>query len=379
MRRMLTLVTMFAVLALLVACYPPPKIVVTDAVSNVAIPWDVQWTPDGTMLFTERAGRIEAFIGGQQRILAQPTDVVVAVESGMLGMAVDPQFATNRYIYTCFASTLGGPDNDVRVARWTVNAGYTALSNRVDIVTGIPVNTSGQLGKHSGCRPRFGPDGALWIGTGDAGIGSVPQSKTSLGGKVLRVDRNGHGVSPNPGVIFPTSGFDPRIYNYGHRNVQGIAFRPSDGKAFSVEQGTDCDDEVNQLLPGANYGWDPIGTDGSSYDESQPMTDLVKFPNAKKALWSSGCPTIATSGAGFVTGSKWSAWNGMLVIGCLKGERLFGVMIDSTGTKSLGVAQMLTNQGRLRTPAQGPDGNLYVTTSNGSDDHILKVVPQPAS
>ena len=174
----------------------------------------------------------------------------------MLGLAIDPAFATNRFIYTCFASTLGGVNNDVRVARWTVNAGYTALTDRVDIVTGIPVNANGELGRHSGCRLRFGPDGALWIGTGDAATGAVPQSKTSLGGKVLRVNRNGAGVSPNPGVIYPTSGFDPRIYNYGHRNVQGIAFR-ADGKAFSVEHGTDRDDEVNLLLAGANYGWDP--------------------------------------------------------------------------------------------------------------------------
>jgi len=241
-------------------------------------------------------------------------------------------------------------------------------------VSGIPVNTNGQLGRHSGCRPRFGPDGALWIGTGDAATGSVPQDKHSLGGKVLRVTRDGAGLAPNPGFVNPATGFDPRIYNYGHRNVQGIAFRPSDGKAFSVEQGTDCDDEVNQLLPGANYGWDPLGS-GGSYDESHNMTDLVKYPTAIPAIWKSGCPTIATSGAGFVTGTNWGKWNGMLVIGCLKGAKLFGVMIDSTGTKVLGTSSMLTNEGRLRTPAQGPDGNLYVGTSNETNDSILKVVP----
>ncbi len=375
MRRMLTLVTMVAIVAVLAACYPPPKIAVTKVVKNLDIPWDTQWTPDHTMLFTERSGDIEAFVGGQKRVLGHPADVVAASESGMLGLAVDPQFATNRYIYTCFASTLGGPNNDVRVARWKVNAGYTALTNRVDIVTGMPVNTIGQLGRHSGCRPRFGPDGALWIGTGDAAMGSVPQDKQSLGGKVLRVTRTGAGLAPNPGVVNPASGFDPRIYNYGHRNVQGIAFRPRDGKAYSVEQGTDCDDEVNQLLPGANYGWDPNGA-GGSYDESHSMTDLVKYPNAIPAVWTSGCPTIATSGAGFVTGKKWGKWDGMLVIGCLKGSKLFGVMLDFGGTKVLGTSSMLTNRGRLRTPAQGPNGNLYVGTANGSTDSILRVVPK---
>jgi aldose sugar dehydrogenase len=371
-RNLFMIVAMAAMVALLAACYPPPGTTVTQAVTGVGIPWDVQWTPSGVMLFTERAGEIEAVVGGQKRVLADPTDVVAASESGMLGLAVDPQFATNRYIYTCFASTLGGPSNDVRLVRWKVNPDYTALTNRADIVTGMPVNTNGELGRHSGCRPRFGPDGALWVGTGDAAQGPVPQSKTSLGGKVLRVDRNGAGVYPNPGVLFPTSGFDPRIYTYGHRNVQGIAFR-SDGKAYSVEQGSYRDDEVNLLVPGGNYGWDP-NTNGA-YDESHPMTDLVKYPDAKRAVWSSGPTTIATSGATFVNGTKWGAWNGILAVACLKGEQLLGIKLDAAGTSTIGTATTLTDRGRLRTPAVGPDGNLYVTTANGADS-ILKVTPQ---
>ena len=104
---------------------------------------------------------------------------------------------------------------DVRVVRWTINSGVTALTNRTDIVTGIPVSS----GRHSGCRPRFGPDGRLWIGTGDAAVATNPQDPQSLGGKVLRVDTNGKGVAGNA-----PAPFDPRIYTYGHRNVQGLAF-----------------------------------------------------------------------------------------------------------------------------------------------------------
>jgi glucose/arabinose dehydrogenase len=371
---MLTVVVLGATIALLTGCFAPPATTVTPVVTNLDIPWDVQWTPDATMLFTVRSGEIEAFIGGQPRVLAKPADVVDASEAGMLGLAVDPQFATNRSIYTCFASTLGGVNNDVRLARWKVNAGYTALTDRVDIITGLPVNTNGEFGRHSGCRPRFGPDGALWVGTGDAAMGAVPQSKTSLGGKVLRVDRNGAGVLPNPGVANPASGFDPRIYTYGHRNIQGIAFRV-DGKAFSVEHGPGFDDEVNLLIAGANYGWDPLGADGS-YDESHPMTDLVKFPTAKVAVWTSGEPTVATSGATFIYGSKWGAWNGMLVIGCLKGQQLLGVKVNAAGTATLATSTMLTDHGRLRTPAFSPLGNLVVTTSNGITDSILRVVPK---
>jgi aldose sugar dehydrogenase len=268
----------------------------TPIVSGLTNPWDLGFTPDATMLFTERPGPIKARLpNGTINLLTTPPDVVVASEAGMMGLAIDPQFASNRFVYTCFASTLGGVNNDVRVARWTINANYTGVSNRLDIVTGAPVNISGQLGRHSGCRPRFGPDGYLWIGTGDAATGTTPQNHFSLGGKVLRVDRNGAGAPGNAGA-----GFDPRVFNYGHRNVQGLAFRPGDGMPFSVEHGPAIDDEVNVLVSGGNYGWDPV----PGYNESVPMTDFVKFPGAIAAVWSSGNPTIAPSGGGFVSGPQ---------------------------------------------------------------------------
>ena len=139
----------------------PPELTVTPIVTGLDHPWDIGFAGN-TMLFTERPGRISAFVGGQKRLLAAPTDVVQASEAGMMGLAVDPAFATNRYIYTCFASTLGGPNNDVRLVRWTVDANFTALTNRTDIVTGLPVNAAGELGRHSGCRPRFDSQARLW-------------------------------------------------------------------------------------------------------------------------------------------------------------------------------------------------------------------------
>ena len=127
----------------------------------------------------------------------------------------------------------------------------------------MPVST----GRHSGCRPRFGPDGRLWIGTGDAAMPTVPQSPTSLGGKVLRVNTSGKGVPGNA-----PAPFDPRIYTYGHRNVQGIAFSPG-GKAYSIEHGTGRDDEVNRLFAGANYGWDPRPLSGPLVLRRVPADD----------------------------------------------------------------------------------------------------------
>ena len=367
LRRASVALVVTAVAALGLTGCGSPSLTVETALGGLTNPWDLGFTPDGTLLFTERPGRISALIGGQQRVLADPDDVVQASEAGMMGMAIDPQFASNRLIYTCLASTLGGPANDVRLVRWRVNAAYTALEARTDIITGIPVNASGQLGRHSGCRPRFGPDGYLWVGTGDAAIGTTPQSPTSLAGKVLRVTRVGAGAPGNPG-----GPLDPRIYTYGHRNVQGLAFRPSDGLAFSAEHGPDRDDEVNRLSAGVNFGWNPLP---GAYNEAVPMTDLVEFPSARPAVWSSGSPPVAPSGATFLTGTQWKSWDGALVLAALRGQQLRVLFLDGYAQLT-GQQTALTNQGRLRTPVQGPDGKLYVTTDAGNGaGKILRITP----
>jgi glucose/arabinose dehydrogenase len=356
------------------ACLPPKYLIVSTVIAGQTKPWDIAFTPDGTLLFTEKVGRINAVVGGTKQVMATVTDVQTAGEGGMLGLAVDPDFATNRAIYTCFNSNIGG-SADVRVVRWTVNADYTALSNRTDIVTGLPVNTAGQAGRHSGCRPRFGPDGNLWIGTGDAATPTVPQDPTSLGGKVLRVDRDGHGVAGNPGVDDPDSPLRDEIYTYGHRNVQGIAFRPSDSQAYSVEHGTGCDDELNRLVAGANYGWNPVNPNGDpGYYEGVPMTDLVEFPDAVPAVWSSGCPTIAPSGATFLEGTQWKDWNGDIVLAVLKGTELRALILDQAGTSVTKEYIRIEDQGRLRVPVQGPNGDLFVA-QDSTTGSILQVHP----
>ncbi len=361
-------ITCCAALAVSGCVTQPSNLTITPIVTGVDHPWDVGFAGN-TMLFTERAGRINAIVGGQKRLLAAPADVVQASEAGMMGLAVDPAFATNRYIYTCFASTLGGAGNDVRLVRWTVDANFTTLTNRADIVTGLPVNATGELGRHSGCRPRFSPAGQLFVGTGDAASGTVPQNPRSLGGKVLRINRDGTGVAGNPGGTL-----DPRIWSYGHRNVQGIAFRPSDGFGVTTEHGPDRDDELNALVTG-NFGWNPVPTSGTGYNEGVPMTDLAEFPNAVKALWSTGPRTFAIAGATFITGSQWGAWNGALAIALLKDSKLLLFKLNAAG-KPVDAGLALQNYGRLRTPVQGPDGSLYVTTDKGGNtDVILKVTP----
>jgi glucose/arabinose dehydrogenase len=362
-----TAVVILLVVAITTACQPPASFVVTPVVTGLSQPWDIAFTPDGTMLFTEKNGEINALVGGAPVVMGDPVDSIIAGEGGMMGMAVDPNFATNRRIYVCFLSNIN-PARDVRVVRFEVNAGYTALANRADIVTGLPYAG----GRHSGCRPRFGSDGFLYIGTGDAAVGTNPQNRASLGGKVLRVDTNGNGVAGNPGVDDPLSGFLPQIYTYGHRNIQGLALHPLTGEMYSIEHGSFRDDEVNLLVAGGNYGWDPV----PGYNEAVPMTDLVKFPDAVPAVWSSGNPTIAPSGGTFLTGSQWAGWENNLVMAVLKGTQVRGLILDETGEEVFRQDARITDQGRLRSAVQGPDGNLYLA-QDANPGAILRVVPTP--
>ena len=279
---------------------------VTPVISGLDKPWDIAWLPNGTVLVTERPGRLNVYADGVDAapFVVSPDDVVPRGEGGMMGLEVDPDFANNGYVYVCTTSNAGG-DNDVRLLRFTLRTpDGGAVIARDDIVTGMPYST----GRHSGCRPRFGPDGFLWVGTGDAAIGTTPQDSTFLGGKVLRIDRDGAAAPGN------ANGF--HWYSNGHRNIQGMAFR-SDGIGMSAEHGPTIDDEINLLVSG-NFGWDPV----PGYNESVPMTDLEKFPDAVPAVWSSGSPTLALAGATFIEGSAWGSWDGALAVATLKAEHL---------------------------------------------------------
>lgn len=367
-RLIVGLVVLATASAGIAGCRPAPaRLTVTTLVGDLNRPWDIAFTPGNDMYFTEKVGRIKVRLGSPGRpvrLLAAPADVVVASEGGMMGIAIDPNFTSNRRIYACFGSDKGGA-TDVRLVRFRVNGAVTALTDRTELVTGIPAGS----GRHTGCRPRFGPDGNLWVGTGDAAVSANPQSRTSLGGKVLRVNTSGQGVPGNP-----PAPFDHRIYSYGHRNVQGIAFSPG-GKAYSIEHGTDRDDEVNRLVAGGNYGWDPRPVGGSTfYDESRPMTDTVRYPDAKRAIWSSGKPTIAPSGGTFLKGGQWKGWHAALAMAVLEGRQLRVIGFDSTGNQVEQHWVEITTKGRLRVAVQGPDGNLYLAT-DADPGAILKVVP----
>ncbi|HEX8763059.1 MAG TPA: PQQ-dependent sugar dehydrogenase [Candidatus Saccharimonadales bacterium] len=323
--------------------------------------WDIGFLPGGTLLFTERQGHI-SFLrhNGQVWLIHTIPDVKAAGEGGLMGLAVDPNFEQNRYIYACFNSMA----RDIRVARWKLTE-EMLVTDRKDIITGIPANNGATPGRHSGCRLRFGPDNNLWVGTGDTAQGDTSVQPRGLGGKILRVTREGQAVAGNMG-----GEFDPRIYSYGHRNVQGLAFftKAKNGvPGVSMEHGPDRDDEVNTLRPG-NFGWAPSAV---GYNESVPMTDLNRFPNAIASIWSSGAPTQAPSGGTIINGYNWKGWNGSLAVAMLKGKHLRILRLDDHN-KVIKEEKALDNAyGRLRAVTQGPNGDLYVSTDNGQNDKII--------
>jgi glucose/arabinose dehydrogenase len=354
---------------------------VEEVASGLEHGWDIGFLPDGALLVTQRPGRL-ALISGTDpgatvtEVAADFSDVHVQGEGGLMGMVVYPDFADSRRFVTCQTYAEDGRAVDVRLVTWELAADNRSARRVGNLLTGLPVN---QSGRHSGCRPTLASDGALLVGTGDtAADPRIPQDLTSLGGKVLRIDlRTGEALPDNPFADSP----DPNtrcVLSYGHRNIQGVAVRPDSGQVFTAEHGPAFDDEVNSSRPGGNYGWDPSrGGTTDEYDESVPMTDTERFPDAVPAVWTSGPTTEAISGAAFLRGEQWGELAGDLAVVALKGQKLLLLGLDADGALT-GVTtpqEFDDTFGRLRGARSGPDGALYVTTSNGDDDKLLRVTP----
>lgn len=353
--------------------------IVTDQLEHG---WDVGFLPDGQVLVTERPGRLSLLSTGRagavlSRVEADLSGVYAQGEGGLLGLVMHPDFATSREFTTCLNYQEAGAPVDIRLVTWRLSEDGARATFVKNLLTGLP---RAESGRHSGCRPALAEDGALLVGTGDTADGRIPQDRGSLGGKVIRLDlKTGQPLPDNP---FASSSDERERYvlTYGHRNIQGVAVQPGTGAVFTAEHGPSTDDEVNRVVPGGNYGWDPAqGGTVSGYDESVPMTDLTRYPDAVPAVWSTGSPTQALCGAAFLSGAQWGPWDGALAVTALKGEKLVVLQLDSRGgLASTAIPEELAGAfGRLRGARLGPDGSLYVTTSNGTGDELLRITPQP--
>ncbi len=372
-----------------------PALQVTDVMSGLRGPWDLAFAPGGAMLFTEKChglsvrlpdGSVRRLFGNGPDYPALAADLFCESQSGVHGIAVDPGFASGRrFVYLYSASNLSKEPRSNRVIRLAVAADWSRVSERTDIVPDIAYKEAARLGgpgAHSGGRLRFGPDGYLWITTGDNHDPDLPQDPKRLGGKVLRVDTDGRAA---PGNNAP-AGFDARIYSYGMRNVQGIAFRPAGqpgaGQAYTTEHGPNHSDEVTLLVAGGNGGWDPRNRgelncrDGycgySGTVQTMPMTDLARFPQAIRPVWNNREKSEGMGPAEFLSGAAWGAWNGQLAMGFMRAQRLDILFLDASG-KAAGVVTADLPATRWRSLIQGLDGALWGSSDDG---RIQRVAPR---
>ncbi len=369
----------------------PPSISRSVVMTGLQSGWDFAFAPDGqSILFTERcrglsvrfaSGTIVRLFGTAGSNLVA-NDLWCEGQSGMNGVAIDPDFANNRFVYVYMASNLSNPKTN-RVIRLTLSADLMSASARTDIVTNIAyknvANAVGGAGLHSGGRIRFGPDGFLYVTTGDNHNPSLPQDLTRLGGKVLRIDRNGAAA---PGNNTPAGG-DPRIYTYGHRNVQGISFRPGTGQPFTSEHGPNHSDEVTPLVAGGNGGWDPQNRPGLNCPDNycgyagdpstMPMTDTARFPNAMRPSWNNQQMSQGMGPSTFLSGAQWKGWDGRLAVGIMGGHRLVMLQLDANGLATDATDVTGIPSDRYRSLVLGPDGNLYVMAETAGE--IWRIVP----
>lgn len=379
-------------------------------------PWDMAFLDDGTMLFTEKChglsvltpdGTVTKLLGmtGTDDYATTADDLFCEGQAGMNGVAIDPGFAENRTIYVYSASKLSTPPSN-RVMKMTLNEDFSDVADRTDIVDDIPYkefasdHPFGGPGAHNGGRLRFSPgDGFLYVTTGDTHNGQVPQSPTLMGGKILRIDGDGN-AAPDNGA--PES-FDARIYTYGHRNVQGIAFHPDSNQPIVAEHGPWHSDEITVLVPGGNGGWDPRpgmadraecpdnycgympnqldGMNPFARATFMPMTDTDTYPDAMPPIWNNNGLSQGTSSAAFLTGEQWGDWENHLVVGVMGigfggtpiGQRIDVIQLSEDGQSVVDVTEMTLpmEAGRFRSLVQGPDGNLYAAVDEGEIHRMI--------
>lgn len=337
---------------------------VETVVSGLEVPWSIVFAPDGRMFIAERPGRVRVVEQGKLRVepVATIADCAAAGESGLMGLALHPRFAENHLLYLAYAYR--GDGQRVRVVQF--REANNTLTDRKVIIENIPAGSI-----HAGCRLRFGPDGKLYITTGDGAQRELSQRLDSLAGKILRLNDDGTVPPDNPFVSQANA--RPEIWSYGHRNPQGIDWQPGTKMLFETEHGPSGfdaaggGDEMNRVERGKNYGWPVIHHTDRRAGMESPLLEYT--------------PAVAPASGMFYRGAMFPEFKGNFFFGCLRGRAMIRVVLD--GGRVVSQERLLQAYGRIRDVAEGPDGAIYFSTSNrdgrGSpardDDRILRLVP----
>ena len=329
---------------------------VETILSDLEIPWSMSFAPDGRLFVTERPGRVRIvnMSSFSSEVALTLGGVYTQGEAGLLGLALDPAFAQNRFVYLYYSATAaGGAVN--RIVRYREVAGQ--LAERVVLIDNIPA-----VSIHDGGRLRFGPDGLLYATAGDASNTSLAQDVTSPAGKILRITPDGATPSGNR--------FSSPVYSWGHRNPQGLDWHPVTGDLWASEHGPTGNDEINAVQSGLNYGWPVIQGSASMAGMETPVAFFAS--------------AIAPSGASFYRGQRFAQFADNLFVATLRGTHLLRLTVDAAARRITAQERLIDGSfGRLRDVVSGPDGHLYLCTNNrdgrgsptAGDDRILRIVP----
>jgi len=329
--------------------------------SALASPWGVKSLPDGRLLVTQKSGTMR--IVTQAGVVSTPITGLPAVnpagQGGLLGLCLDPDFASNRMIYWVYSEAAAG-GNRTAAAKGKLSADEKTIEAATVIYRANPANASDL---HYGGRILFDKTGNLIISTGERSVletRPLAQSVTAALGKVIRITKDGQPASGNP--TFSQAGALPELYSIGHRNPQGLALHPVSGEIWQGEHGPRGGDEINRLQAGKNYGW-PTITFGIEYTGQKVGAGIQQQDGLEQPVyyWD---PVISPSGMTFYTGNRVPEWENNLFIGSLSGKHIVRLAIQNN--KVVGEERFLTQENqRFRDITQGPDGALYAVTDEG--------------
>ncbi len=327
--------------------------------TGLAHPWGMAFLPDGSLLLTERPGRLRrvTFPDGKLGPAIAGTPVVDAEgQGGLLGIAIDPDFSTNRQVYMSFSERREG-GNATAVFRAKLNADFSALEAGKVI---FRQNQAIESEQHFGSRLVFDRVGNLFVTTGERGSHAIEaQNPASHLGKVLRITAEGSPAPGNPNL----PDWAPEVWSIGHRNIQGATLHPETGELWTIEHGAKGGDEINTPKAGRNYGW-PIITFGKNYNGAKIGEGTVKAGMEQPLhYWD---PSIAPSGLTFYTGNLYANWKGSLFAGALAGSHIARLKV--TGNTVVAEEKLFDGFARFRDIVQGPTGHLFVLTDEDEPD-----------
>lgn len=333
----------------------------TIVTSSLTSPWGITSLPEGRLLVTEKGGRmrIVTVSGSVGEPITGVPQVNASGQGGLLGLCLDPEFATNRMVYWSFSEPVAG-GNLTAIAKGRLSDNERALEGVNVIYRATPAYSGNN---HYGGRVVFDRTGNLIVSTGeraDAGIRSQAQSINSGLGKIIKINRNGQPAAANP--FLGQSEARPELYSIGHRNPQGLAIHPVTGDVWQSEHGPRGGDEINRVQAGANYGW-PVITYGIEYS-GQPVGSGIQRRDGLEQPVYYWDPVVSPSGMTFYNNDRIAEWRNNLFIGSLSGMHIVRLVIENN--RVIGEERLLVNERqRFRDITQGADGALYAVTDGG--------------